>query len=228
LKSSATLVCFHCPSHFATKQYKTERKDVGRPREFDIDEALHAALKVFWQRGYEGASISELTEAMGVGRPSLYAAFGNKEALFRRVLDLYDREQMSLVARALDEPTARGVAERHLAESCNALTAQDTPSGCLAINSVLACGETAQLIREEILGRRASYEERLIARLEAAKRSGDLPEDADARGLAQYLATITLGMAVRAEGGATREELRRIADAALKAWPDPVKRRVKT
>lgn len=202
--------------------------DVGRPREFDIDQALRAALKVFWQRGYEGASISELTEAMGVGRPSLYAAFGNKEALFRRALDLYDREQMSLVTLALDEPTARRVAERHLVESCNALTVKDAPSGCLAINSVLACGETAQSIRQEILSRRAGYEEKLIARFEAAKRSGDLPSDADAQGLAQYLAAITQGMAVRAEAGAPREELRRIAEAALKGWPGPVKRRVKT
>lgn len=201
--------------------------DVGRPREFDIDQALRAALKVFWRRGYQGASISELTEAMGVGRPSLYAAFGNKEALFRRALDLYDREQMSQVAKALEEPTARRVAERHLAESCNALTIKDEPSGCLAINSVLACGETGQSIREEILSRRAGYEAKLITRLEAARRSGDLPADADARGLAQYLTTITQGMAVRAESGATREELRRIADAALKGWPAPEKRRAK-
>lgn len=201
---------------------------MGRPREFDIDEALHAALKVFWQRGYEGASISELTEAMGVGRPSLYAAFGNKEALFRKALDLYDREQMSVVAKALEEPTARRVAERHLAESCNVLTAEDGPCGCLAINSVLACGDSAQAIRKEILSRQADYEAKLGARFEAAKRSGDLPADADARALAQYLATVTQGMAVRAEAGATREELRRIADAALKAWPGPTKSRLKT
>src|ERR1700759_424078 len=86
----------------------------GRPREFDLDQALAAALRVFWAKGYEGASLTDLTEAMGITRPSLYAAFGNKEALFRKALDLYERDKLAYVANALAAPTARGVAERML------------------------------------------------------------------------------------------------------------------
>src|SRR3981189_1908276 len=86
----------------------------GRPREFCVDEALAKALRVFWSKGYEGASLSDLTEAMGITRPSLYAAFGNKEALFRKALDLYEHDKLAFVGAALEAPTARGVAERLL------------------------------------------------------------------------------------------------------------------
>src|SRR5213082_3312703 len=92
-----------------------QRACKGRPREFDIDEALAAALRVFWSKGYEGASLTDLTEAMGITRPSLYAAFGNKESLFRKALDLYEREKLAYMDEALKQPNARAVA-RHLLE----------------------------------------------------------------------------------------------------------------
>ena len=91
----------------------------GRPREFDVDEALAAALRVFWTKGYDGASLSDLTDAMGITRPSLYAAFGNKESLFRKALDLYEREKLAYVGEALAAPTSRQVAERLLRGAMN-------------------------------------------------------------------------------------------------------------
>ncbi|MDQ3185436.1 MAG: TetR/AcrR family transcriptional regulator, partial [Pseudomonadota bacterium] len=115
----------------------------GRPREFDVDEALIAALRVFWTRGYEGASLTELTEAMGITRPSLYAAFGNKEALFRKALDLYEREKLAHVSEAIDAPTARGVAERLLRGSLEAQMSECGPRGCLGVISSMACGAEA-------------------------------------------------------------------------------------
>src|SRR5436190_2124683 len=115
----------------------------GRPREFDIDEALDRALAVFWRNGYEGTSLPDLTEAMGINRPSLYAAFGNKEELFRRVLDRYAEGPAACARAALNEPTARAVAERLLRETVDLLTDAHGPRKCLLVQGALACGEAA-------------------------------------------------------------------------------------
>jgi AcrR family transcriptional regulator len=191
----------------------------GRPREFDTDLALDRALEVFWRKGYEGASISELTEAMGINRPSLYAAFGNKEALFRKALDRYAKGPAAYTREALEEPTARAVAERILHGAADALTDPHMPHGCLGVQGALSCGDAAASIREELCSRRSAWEEALQTRLEHAKREGDLPEGADCPDLAQYLATVAQGMAVQAAGGATRKQLHKMAQMALQAWP---------
>src|ERR1700754_2232683 len=112
----------------------------GRPREFCVDEALVAALRVFWSKGYEGASMTDLTEAMGVTRPSLYAAFGNKESLFRKALDLYEREKLCYGGRPPEPPPARGAAGRLLRGSLETQTSRDDPRGCLGVISSVACG----------------------------------------------------------------------------------------
>src|ERR1700755_3711754 len=127
----------------------------GPPREFDVDEALTAALRVFWSKGYEGASMSELTEAMGITRPSLYAAFGNKEALFRKALDLYEREKLEYTRAALEQPTARAVAEHIMRGALEAQTGQSEPHGCLGVISAMACGAEAESIKAEVVARRA-------------------------------------------------------------------------
>src|SRR5437762_10822949 len=103
----------------------------GRPREFDTEQALDAALEVFWRKGYEGASLPDLTEAMGINRPSLYAAFGNKEELFRTVVTRYVEGPAAFVREALEEPTARGVAERLLSAAVDLVTDPRNPRGCL-------------------------------------------------------------------------------------------------
>src|ERR1700686_3982772 len=103
----------------------------GRPRAFDPDTALEAALRVFWQKGYEGTALSALTAAMGINRPSIYATFGNKEALFRKALDRYSERMTNFTAEALKEPTARAVAERLLVGTADLLSRPGNPKGCL-------------------------------------------------------------------------------------------------
>jgi AcrR family transcriptional regulator len=191
----------------------------GRPREFDIDKALDSALHVFWRKGYEGASLPELTKAMGINRPSLYAAFGNKEALFRRVIDRYIEGPACYVREALKQPTARAVAEHLLTGGLDMLSDRRNPRGCLMVQAALACGEAARSIQRELVRRRAAGEAAIRERFQRAKAQGDLPADADPADLAGYVVTVMRGMAVQAAGGASREELRRVAEMALRAWP---------
>lgn len=191
----------------------------GRPREFDPDEALAAALRVFWQRGYEGASITELTEAMGITRPSLYGCFGNKEALFRKALDLYEREKLAYIQAALDAPTARGVAERLLHGALAMQASGCDPKGCLGVIASVACAAQADSMREEVLARLAHSHNAMIERFARAKREGDLPESIDPAGLAHYLKALLQGMAVQASGGASCADLRALVETSLAAWP---------
>lgn len=191
----------------------------GRPREFDPDEALDRALEIFWRKGYEGASISELTEAMGINRPSLYAAFGNKEELFRKALDRYAEGPAAYTYEALKEPNARAVVERLLREAADALTGPDNPHGCLGVQGALACGDAAASIKAELCTRQARWQTALQRRFERARRDGDLIESADCAELAQYIATVMQGMAVQAAGGATRHQLHKVAHLALQGWP---------
>lgn len=191
----------------------------GRPRAFDIDEALDRALHVFWRKGYEGTSLPDLTEAMGINRPSLYAAFGNKEGLFRKALDRYTSRTMGRICEALGEPTARAAAERLLGSSADALTDPSQPRGCLAVQGALTCGEAAEPIRQELISRRAGVEILLRERFERAKIEGDLPPEADPADLARYVATVLQGMSVQAAGGASRDELHRVVATTLQAFP---------
>jgi AcrR family transcriptional regulator len=192
----------------------------GRPREFDLDEALDHALRVFWRKGYEGTTLADLTEAMGINRPSLYAAFGDKEALFRKAVDRYAEGPAAYVREALNEPTARAVAERLLGGVIDVVTDRRNPRGCFLVQAALACGETAESVRRELAARRLVAEVAVRKRFQRAVAEGDLPADADPADLARYLITVMRGMAVQAAGGASRAELRRVAAMALRAWPE--------
>jgi AcrR family transcriptional regulator len=197
----------------------------GRPREFDIDQALDAALGVFWRKGYEGAALPDLTAAMGINRPSLYAAFGSKEELFRRVVARYIEGPAACVRKSLDEPTARAVAERLLNASIEVVTDPRNPHGCLLVQGALACGEAAESVRRQLLAQRQGTELSIRRRFERAQAEGDLPADADATSLARFIITVMRGMAVQAAGGASRPELRRVAELALQAWPKSRRRK---
>lgn len=192
---------------------------MGRPREFDLDQALEQALHLFWRKGYEGTSIADLTDAIGITKPSLYAAFGNKEELFRKVFDRYVDGPAGYVQIALAKPTARAVVEHLLYEAADAVTNPDNPPGCLAIQGALCCGDTAETIKQELMVRRAKGEDELRQRFQKAIDDGDLPKDASAVDLARYVSAIVQGMAVQAIGGATRDDLRRVAELALRNWP---------
>ena len=192
---------------------------MGRHREFDVDDALSAALHVFWKKGFEGASLTDLTEAMAITRPSLYAAFGNKETLFRKALDRYQATCMSFLAQALDEPTARRVVETMLYGYADAQTDRTHPPGCLGTNGALVCSEAADPIRQELIRRREASERELRGRLERGIAEGDLPAGTDAADLASYVMTIVHGMSVQAASGADRERLHAVVRTALRAWP---------
>jgi len=191
----------------------------GRPRAFDVDDALDRALKVFWRKGYEGASLPELTRAMGINRPSLYAAFGNKESLFRKAVARYIEGPAGYSREALQAPTARAVVERLLQGTVNLITDPRNPRGCLLVQGALACGESADSVRRALISRRAASIAALRERFERAQAEGDLPADADAENLARYVATILHGMAVQAASGASRQELLGVVKTALRAWP---------
>jgi len=191
----------------------------GRPREFDPEEALASALRVFWQKGYDGASMSDLTDAMGITKPSLYACFGNKEALFRKALDLYERDKLCYVRSALEAPTARGVAERILRGAVSAQCGDSDPQGCLGVISTMACATEAESIRNEVIARRKSSEQAMIARFERARDEGDLPDHVDPAGLASFLPTGLQGLSVKATSGADRKSLERAVETTLACWP---------
>jgi AcrR family transcriptional regulator len=191
----------------------------GRPREFCVDKALAAALRVFWSKGYEGTSMADLTEAMGITKPSLYAAFGNKEALFNKALDLYEREKTDYLRVALEAPTARGVAERLMYGALDMHCCPDNPDGCLGVIASVACGAEAECIRKAVVARAVAAKRALLDRFERAKEEGDLPFDVEPEGLAALLTAISQGMAVQAGAGASRAELERLVATSLKLWP---------
>lgn len=192
---------------------------MGRPREFDTDQALESALKVFWQKGYEGTSMPDLTAAMGINRPSLYAAFGNKEQLFRKALDRYTEKSQKRLAEAMAAPTAREAVATVLNGIASTCGCTETPKGCLLVQGALSCGDEAQPIREELARRRLGTEAAWRERFIKAVKDGDLPAESDPAGLARFLATIIEGLAVRSAGGATPEELKPVVDIALRAFP---------
>jgi AcrR family transcriptional regulator len=191
----------------------------GRPREFCVDAALAAALQVFWRKGFEAASLTDLTEAMGVTRPSLYAAFGNKESLFRKALDLYEREKLAYVSAALEAPSARQVAERLLLGAWEMQTSNCDPHGCMGVIASVSCAAQSESIKDDVQARRASSDAALLRRFERAEADGELPTGLNAAGLARYLSALLQGLSVQAGAGASPEELRQLVDTSLSIWP---------
>jgi AcrR family transcriptional regulator len=193
---------------------------LGRPRMFDVDAALDAAVEVFWRYGYEGSSIATLIEAMGISVPSLYAAFGNKDELFRRAVERYDDKYGELFRSALEEPTARRVFTSLIRAAIVQATRPKRPDGCLLVQGALASGPEADSARTILMQYRHAAETAIRERFERAAREGDLPPPLDPKQLARFVWTVNQGIAVQAAGGATRSELEGVWAMAMRCWPD--------
>ncbi|WP_026405211.1 TetR/AcrR family transcriptional regulator [Actinomadura rifamycini] len=194
----------------------------GRPRGFDRDEALRRALALFWERGYEATSVSDLTAAMGIRPASLYAAFGDKKSLFKEVVDAYGRLPAGtyMAAALREEPTARAAFARMLRDAAvhQSGTAAHPP-GCLVITAATNVTAEDEEIAGFLRGMRDANKVKFRDRLRAARDAGELPADADCDGLADYFAAVVQGMSQQARDGATEADLSRIADHAMNAWP---------
>lgn len=190
---------------------------MGRPREFDADVALDQAMEVFWRHGYEGATIAQLTEAMGINPPSLYACFGNKEGLLKAALDRYAKLRGAWMDEVVAAPTARDVAERMLMGIAEKQTDPANPPGCLLVQGGIACGSGSENVPFELAARRAQNEDQLRDRFVHAKAEGDLKPSSDPAALARYVSAVSVGMGVMASSGADREALRQVANVAVQA-----------
>lgn len=198
---------------------------MARPREFDPEKALQAALMQFWQKGYEGTSIADLTAAMGITKPSLYACFGNKEELFRKALDSYEARYRAMADAALAEPSVHRAVERLLQGYADLLTREGMPHGCLGLNGAIACSSESEPVRQELIQRRLEAEAVLARRLERAREEGELAADASPDALARYLMAVAMGLAVQAKAGATREMLGEVVELTMAGWPGGTWRR---
>ena len=194
----------------------------GRPRSFDPETALQRATEVFWRHGFQGASLAELTAATGLSKPSLYAAFGDKEALYLRCLQLYTERQVSRQTELLEqEPDARRAVESFMKAMAQGLTDPEAPGGCFVVNGSADCGMQATPLSVDAALRDAAAgpEQRLLARLKRAEREGQLPQGSDVKGLATLFATVLAGMAVMAKASNPKKRLDDAARAAMAAWP---------
>jgi AcrR family transcriptional regulator len=205
-----------------------DRRGRGRPRGFDEQEALDRAIHVFWEHGYEGASMSELTSAMGINKPSLYNVFGSKEELFRRAVARYRDTYLAHAPAPLAQPTAYAVIESYLRASADGLTGDGHPPGCLTVQGGLACAPANRGISEFLASFRAGTEGALAQRLARAAEEGDLAPGTDTAALARFVMTLSEGLAVHAGAGASREDLHAAVDISLRAvaayspYRDPV------
>jgi AcrR family transcriptional regulator len=199
---------------------KPARKPRGRPLSFDRDAALETAMHVFWERGYESASIADLTAAMGITPPSLYTAFGDKEQLFLEAIERYALGYGNISARALsEEPTARGAIERWLTEAANELTEPCHPKGCMVVMAATNCSAAAERVQDALLLRRTEAIAEVGRRIQGGIDSGELPPETDAKDLANFYATIYQGMSMQAKDGATNESLMATVRTAMRSWP---------
>ena len=189
----------------------------GRPRSFDRDDVLKRAMLLFWKHGYDATSVSLLTEAMGIGTPSLYAAFGDKRALFKEALDRYMATYGSFMRALPEESDPRAAIERLLLEAAAMFTSGDHPPGCMVIAAATNCGPESAAVEKRLRTIRAgtvrAFEEKI------ANGPRGLPPRTSAHALALFFSATLQGMSAQARDGASREELEAIARAALCAWP---------
>ncbi|MFG2464684.1 TetR/AcrR family transcriptional regulator [Streptomyces canus] len=190
----------------------------GRPRSFDRATALEKAILAFWEHGYEATSVSDLTRVMGIGAPSLYAAFGDKRSLFEEVVQEYGARYGSFGDRALaEEPTVRAAMERMLREAAVEYTAPGRPHGCLVIHAATNCSSPE--VEESLRVRRNANIAAFEGRIRAGIAAGELSAGTDATALARHVGAVIQGMSQQARDGASREELEAVAEIAMTIWP---------
>ncbi len=191
----------------------------GRPRSFDRDEALRRAMHLFWERGYEGTSISDLATAMEINSPSLYAAFTCKEALFREAVELYDQATGSVTPRAMqEEPTARAAVEAMLRGNADVYTDPSTPTGCLIVLAAVNGNEQNAEVRDFLSSCRRSNHDVVRERLDRGIADGDVPAGADTSVVADFYTTVLHGLSIQARDGVTRDALHAVITAAMTTW----------
>ncbi len=202
------------------KQFEnTLPRKTGRPLSFDREAALHEAMLLFWRHGYEATSLSDLTSAMGVTPPSIYAAFGDKKQLFLEAIGRYLNGSITSESIIKEATNAREAAWGLLCASATGFTGADSPSGCLLASSAISCSPAAADVQGELAAIRRKIEARLKAKISHAIKVGELPAKADAGALAGHVMAVIQGMSTLARDGATRKKLMRVAEIAMLAWP---------
>ncbi|MBM0230853.1 TetR/AcrR family transcriptional regulator [Micromonospora sp. STR1_7] len=192
---------------------------MGRPREFDVERVLESALRVFWTKGYEGTTMADLSAATNLKAGSIYGAFGSKSGLFKQVVDRYRDTVFGYGTAALEADTVREVVRRWLLGAADATTGPDTPPGCLLVQGALVTGDAAAEARADLCARRQAAEVVLTERFASARETDDLPVTVEPRDAAAYVIALSQGFAVQAASGASRADLRRLAELALLKLP---------
>jgi TetR/AcrR family transcriptional regulator, copper-responsive repressor len=196
----------------------------GRPRSFEREAALEKAMDVFWRHGYEGTSLAELTKAMGINAPSLYAAFQSKEELYMEAIDLYIARRREMMERIYnEEPTARAAVERMLREFVDTLCAKDSPVGCMLAMSAGSCSAASEPMQRALGEKRALGRQLMKARMDKGVRDGEMPRGTNTGALADFYGMVFQGMAMQSGDGATRKSLLAAAETAMRAWPAAAK-----
>ena len=207
------------------------RKSRGRPRSFDRETALAAAMEVFWRKGFEATSISDLTEAMGINPPSLYSAFGDKEKLFLEAIESYQRNRGFSCPYA-EEPTARGAIERLLTYMANDLTESSHPRGCLMMMAAATSANTSASLQKILSQKRLAARDNMRLRIKRGIEESDVPAGTDVNALADFYSTVIMGMSLQAKDGASRKSLLATVERAMQIFPaipkDATKKRRET
>ena len=196
---------------------QSEKTKMGRPREFSEAAALEAAMRVFWEKGYDGTSLDDLTKAMGINRSSLYSTFGDKESLFRRAVAQYGEGQLTFVTDALERRTAREVIEALWRGTVKFLADSTHPRGCFSLQGALACGTGSENAKQALIEWRNTGLARIEKRMQRARREGNLGKKVNPKDLARYVMIVMNGVSIQAANGASAAEMNAAVNVALQS-----------